>query len=157
MISCPAIMRIHTVHFSNGTETDAGLHLLKLTFLHEIVQNYQVEPIAQYFQEHTIPDKFLRPVSTVIRAGQYYMRRRSDLDMKDVNDVSLATWLEAYNPTIKSMLWLAIRNRGGKTVAILCMYFPVEEAINQQQIIRLQDMNQEIERIYHETYKKNGK
>jgi hypothetical protein len=157
MIACNRIMRIHVMHFSNGTETDAGLHLLKLTFVHEIVQNWSVEPIAQNFQELPIPDMFLRPVSAVIRTGQYYLKRRSDLDPTEVNDSSLATWLGAYNPEIKSMLWIPINSKFGKPVAILCMYFPAEEAVDDKIIIRLKDMNHEIEKIYQEKFKKNGK
>lgn len=157
MIDCPKIMRIHTIHFSNGTETDAGLHLLKLTFLHEIVINYNVEPIAHYFHERMIPDMFLRPVSLVIRTGQYYLKRKEELNPEDVNDIALANWLTSYNPETKSMLWIAIRNTSGKVVAILAMYFPAPEAVSDQAIIRLQNLNQEIEKIYYEKYKKNGK
>lgn len=154
MIACHHIMRMHVIHFSNGTETDAGLHLRKVTFLHEVVQNYTIEPIAQNFQEHPMPDMFVRPISTVMQSGQFYLRKKSDLNETDVNDVKLGHWLGAYHPEIKSMLWLAIRNKAGKTVAILCMYFPGEDAVDDRYIIRLKDMNQEIEKIYHDNFKK---
>lgn len=142
-------MRMFVMHFSNGTFTDAGLSLFKISIKHEVLEGYYVEPLAHNFQEVALPDMFLKPVTMVVRKGIYYMKSSDDLDEKDVNEKSLKDWLSAYQPGIKSMLWVELKNGTGKIVAILCMHFPIANAVSDSDIIKIKDMKRSIEYIYN--------
>jgi hypothetical protein len=146
-------MRIHIMHFTNGTFTEAGLSLFKITIKHEILEGFYVEPIAHNFQETPIPDMFIRPVSHVVRAGEYYLKDRKELNISDPNDKALFDWLAAYQPEIKSMLWVELKGKGNKTVAILCLHFPAIDPITSNGIHKIKDMKREIEHIYNRLQK----
>lgn len=141
--------RCFIIHFSNGTFTDAGLSLFKITIKHEVLEGYYVEPIAHNFQEIPLPDMFVKPVSNVVKYGQYYMKDKTQLDTKDPNDKILSDWLGAYQPEIKSMLWVELKNASNKIVAIFCMHFPIANAVTDTDIIKIKDMKRSIEHIYN--------
>jgi hypothetical protein len=154
----PRIMKMHVMHLSNGTFTESGLPLLNITFLHEeVFPTWAVEPFSDLFQRRAMPSMFLKPANEVREKGKYYLKRRSTLDLTDKNEKDLHDFLITYKPEVKSMLWLPLLNKSGKPVAIWCMYFPAEEAVDDTDIMRLSLDKVAIEDIYYQKLKKNGK
>lgn len=141
-------IRVFVMHFSNGTFTEAGLSLFKITFKHEVVKRYDVEPMETNFQETPMPDMFARAVLGVVRSGEYFIVRDA-LNLEDPQEKRLHSWLAAYNPEVKSVYWLELRNKSNKIVAILCMHFNLANALHDSDKERIKDIRTEIERIYH--------
>lgn len=140
-------MRMYVIHFSNGTVTEAGVHLLKITFKHEVVIDFRVEPIQKYFQELPMPEMFVQPFVHVVRAGVYHLRSIDELDLKDPHVKEYHDWLEGYQ--VKSTLWLGLNNKAGKLIAVLVMHFPANSRLSDSDIIKIKDMKRDIEDIYN--------
>jgi hypothetical protein len=129
-------MRMFIIHFSNGTVTEAGVHLLKITMKHEVLINYQVEPVSKYFQEIPMPEMLVHPFLSVVRSGLYHPHA------KEYHD-----WLESYK--VKSNLWVSLNNKAGKLMAILVMHFPANSRLSDIDLVRIKDMKKDIEDIYN--------
>lgn len=143
--------RMYVIHFSNGTKTESGLHLYKITFKHEVVENFTVEPISKYFNEKPIPEMFNTPMRRTLRGEEYYL---ADIDTLDRNDPSCKLyrdWLEAYK--IKSTLWVPLKNHSGNVVAILVIHWFAKTHLQDPDISKIRDMKSEIELIYNDLQK----
>lgn len=141
-------MRMYVIHFSNGTITEAGVHLLKITFKHEVVINYQVEPVSKSFQEIPMPEMFVQPFVHVVRTGKYHLKSIDELDLNDPNCKEYHDWLQAYR--VRSTLWLSLVNRVGKMIAVLVMHFPANSRLSDSDILKIKDMKKDIEEIYNQ-------
>lgn len=140
-------MRMYVIHFSNGTITEAGVHLLKITFKHEVLINYQVEPVAKYFQEVPMPEMLITPFVNVVRAGMYHLKSIDDLDVSDQHCKEYHDWLQGYK--VRSVLWLSLTNKAGKLMAVLVMHFPANSRLSDSDIQKIKDMKKDIEEIYN--------
>jgi hypothetical protein len=138
-------MRVYVIHFSNGTVTEAGLSLMKVTFKHEVVIDWQVEPVSRHFQEYPMPEMFLSSMTSVIRTGQYYLKNRNDLNVNDANHRDYFDWLKAYK--VNSCMWLPIK-KNGKIAAILVAHWPATTDLDGSVIAKIKDINRNIEGIY---------
>lgn len=139
-------MRVYVMHFSNGTVTEAGLSLTKVTFKSEILIDWQVEPISKNFQEHPMPEMFFSPMSHVIRAGMHYVKSREGLETHDANLRDYYDWLRAYK--VNSVMWLPVK-KNGKIVAILVSHWPAQTDLDGAVIAKIKDINRNIETIYN--------
>lgn len=139
------VMRGYVIHFSNGTVTEAGLSLMKITMKHEVVVDWQVEPISKNFQEYPMPEMFLSAMTHVIRAGQYYLKSRDLLNINDANNRDYHDWLKAYK--VNSTMWLPIKKHG-KIAAILVCHWPANTDLDGSIIAKIKDINRNIETIY---------
>lgn len=157
-------MRMYVMHFSNGTFTEAGLPLAKVTFKHEILEGYYVEPIQMYFQEQPMPEMFFEPIKAIRESDVYYLKDVDDLllevkngtDDKDYNKTSRKEyfdWLIRYR--VKATLWLALKGKDGKTKSILVCHFPHAHPLNDADIAGIKDMKKKIEQAYHPYEQKN--
>lgn len=140
-------MRMFIIHFSNGTITEAGVHLLKITFKHEVLINFQVEPVSKYFQEIPMPEMFVTPFVHVVRSGIYHLKNIDDLDLNDANCKEYHDWLSAYHA--RSTLWMALNNKAGKMMAVMVMHFPANSRLTGEDIVKIKDMKRDIEEIYN--------
>lgn len=140
-------MRMFIIHFSNGTVTEAGVHLLKITFKHEVLVNYQVEPVSKYFQEIPMPEMFVQPFVHVVRSGMYHLKNIDELDLNDPHCKEYHDWLTAYR--VRSTLWMALNNKSGKMMAVMVMHFPANSRLGSEDIIKIKDMKKDIEEIYN--------
>lgn len=139
--------RAYVIHFSNGTVTEAGIHLMKMSFLSEVVEHFSVERIAGYFKETPIPEMFKSPMTLILAGARYYI---SDVDLekpvtpaqKEYND-----WLNAYK--VRSTLWLPIHNTNRKIVAIFVIHWFASTHLSPSELSRIRDMKSEIENIYN--------
>lgn len=158
-------MRMYVIHFTNGTETDAGLPLIKISFHHEVLEDYYVEPIAKHFRiEQTLPEMFISPVKHVVRTGRFFLEQvdeakahlikeleENPTNVENQQRLEHCNWLLGYK--IKCVLWLALRNKSGKIVAIQVMHFPSGRAIDTTDIPKIVDMKKSIEDIYNRNQK----
>lgn len=140
-------MRMFIIHFSNGTITEAGVHLFKITFKHEVLVNYQVEPVSKYFQEIPMPEMFVQPFVHVVRSGMYHLKNVDELDLNDPHCKEYQDWLKAYH--VRSTLWIALNDRSGKMMAVMVMHFPANSRLTGEDIIKIKDMKKDIEEIYN--------
>lgn len=140
--------RMFVIHFSNGTETEAGIHLMKVTFKSEIVERFDVEPLARYFNEKPVPEMFKSPMTKVLKGADYYIQDIDEINReKELNRKEHYDWLCAYK--VKSILWTPIRKRNSSTVcAILVVHWFAKTHLEPKEIARLKDMANEIEKIY---------
>lgn len=144
-------MRSYVIHFSNGTVTEANLHLLKVTFLHESVMDWtdrRVDLVSKSFKEANIPDMFLSPMFRLIKEGEFYLKDVNTLDVTNANSRDYHDWLRAYH--VGSVLWLPIRTNEGKMVAVLVVHWPVPTDLAGTIIAKIKDVNRMIEQVYDE-------
>lgn len=144
-------MRMYIIHFSNGTITEAGLSLLKITFRHEVLVDYMVEPVSRYFQETHMPEMFVNAFTEVVRTGSYHLKSIDDLNLNDPHLKQYHDWLEAYK--VRSTLWLSLKSKSGKMIAVLVMHFPANSRLSDVEISKIKDMKTEIEEIYEKLKK----
>lgn len=143
--------RVYVIHFSNGTKTESGLHLYKITFKHEVLENFTVEPISKYFNEKPIPEMFNIPMRKALRGDEYYLSDAETLDRNDPTVKLYRDWLEAYK--IKSTLWMPLKNHSGNVVAILVIHWFGKTYLQDPDISKIRDMKSEIELIYNDLQK----
>lgn len=144
-------MRSYVIHFSDGSVTEANLHLLKITFLHESLVDWsekRVDSVAKLFKETHIPDMFLSPMYRLIKEGEYYLKDVESLDIKNAHARDYYDWLTAYN--VKSSLWIPIRTNEGKIVAVLVAHWPVKTDWPGTVLAKIRDVNRLIEQVYDE-------
>lgn len=145
-------MRVYVIHFSNGTVTEANLHLQKISFKHEVVidwQDQRVEALSRGWQEEHMPDMFLQPMARIIRGdGEYYLRDRETLDLKDAHCRDYYYWLKAYK--VFSTRWLAIRNSDRKIIAILVSDWPATTDLDETVLTKIDEIKRTIEGIYRD-------
>jgi hypothetical protein len=145
------VQRMYVIHFSNGTVTEAGIHLMKMSFMSEVVEHFSVERIAGYFKETPIPEMFKSPMTLILAGATYYVQ-----DIDEEKPVTPAQreyydWLTSYK--VKSTLWLPIHNSNRKTVAILVMHWFASTHLSTVELSRIRDMKSEIETIYNKLNK----
>lgn len=142
-----AAMRVFVIHFSNGTITETGFPLFKITFDHEVVLDYgvQVERISQNFQEITMPDMFTSPMTITFKIGEFYLKDIEDLNINDTHQRDYYDWLKAYG--VGSVMWLLIKKKG-KPAAILVSQWPRQTDLEGTIIARIKDIKRNIEKIY---------
>lgn len=142
-------MRVYVIHFSNGTVTEANLHLLKITFMHEVVVDWterRIEAVSKFFKEAHMPEMFLSSMNNLVRTGEFYLKDRETLNMKDVHTKDYHDWLKAYG--VMSTLWLPIRSDTGKLLAVLVCHWPAKTDLDGTVIAKIKDINRTIESIY---------
>lgn len=144
-------MRVYVMHWSNGTVTEAGVHLVKITFRSEVVIEHSVELIHKYFQETLMPDMLVTPFIHVIRSGIYHLKSIDDLDLADPQHKEYRDWLESYK--VRSTLWVALKNTSGKMMAILVLHFPANSRLADTDISKIKDMKRDIEDVYNKIKK----
>lgn len=140
--------RTFVIHFSNGTVTDAGIHLVKLTFKSEVLESFHVEPLAKYFNEIPVHDMFKSPMTLVFSGLNYYVEDVEKLSRMDQAREDYYDWLTAYK--VRSVLWMPIRGRNDRVVAIFVMHWFATTSFSKSDISKMSDMKREIERIYEE-------
>ena len=140
-------MRVFVIHFSNGTVNEMGLPLLKISFMHEVVLDYQVqvERISNMFQEVLLPDMFTLPMSAVFKTGEFYLKDIEELSKTNIHQVDYYNWLKAYG--VGSSMWLAIYKKG-RPAAILVCQWPRPTDLDGTIIARIKDIKRNIEKIY---------
>lgn len=154
-------MRMYVIHYTNGSETEAGLPLFKVSFHHEVLEDYYVEPIAKHFKtERSIPEMFISPVKHLMHTGKFFLESVDDLkaqiqkelgedptNVENQQRLEHCDWLISYK--VKCVLWLALKNKSGKKVAIQVIHFPAARAIDKTDIPKIEDMKKSIEDIYN--------
>jgi hypothetical protein len=154
-------MRMFVIHYTNGTETEAGMPLFKVSFHHEVLEDYYVEPIAKHFKtERPIPEMLISPVKHLMHSGRFFiesvedLKRQIELDLvEDPTNIDNqqrlehCDWLLSYK--VKCVLWLAIKNKNGKKVAIQVIHWPAARAINKADIPKIEDMKKSVEDVYN--------
>jgi hypothetical protein len=154
-------MRMFVIHYTNGTETEAGMPLFKVSFHHEVLEDYYVEPIAKHFKtERPIPEMLISPVKHLMHSGRFFIESVDELKSqleKDLTEdptnidnqqrLEHCDWLLSYK--VKSVLWLAIKNKNGKKVAIQVIHWPTARAIHKSDIPKIEDMKKSIEDVYN--------
>jgi len=139
--------RMYVIHFSNVVVTEAGIHLMKLTFKHEVVERYDVEKISMYFNEKPIPEMFKNPMTRALGGEHHYIPDTELMDIKsDINRRDYYDWLCAYR--VRSTLWIPIKDRTGKVVAILVSHWFAPTHFAPADISKMKDMKNDIEAIY---------
>jgi hypothetical protein len=139
--------RAYVVHFSNGVVTEAGIHLMKITLKSEVLERYDVEPVAKYFNEAPIPEMFKSPMTLVLAGAEYYLKDIETIQRTDPARADYYDWLCAYK--VRSTLWVPIRSRSGKIVAILVLHWFATTQWSPSELAKIKDMKREIEGIYH--------
>lgn len=162
-------MRMYVMHFTNGSRTEAGVSIKKMIFMHEVVQDYYIEPLAKYFAiEQPLPQRFLSPYRHCDRTDKFFLPDVEEAkkiaeekltgleELKNDSNATLVVeleqkieyynWLLIYK--VKSTLWVALKNKHGKMVAIQCIHFPKAHAINESNVLQIVDMTKSIEDIY---------
>lgn len=142
-------MRVFVFHFSDGTQTEAGLHLHKLTVRHEIRESQTVIPLTDTHYLRPVPE-FMRSIFNRVRhGGSYYLKDRDALALKDSNEfnVDLFNWLVHYG--VRSM-YLTELWKHGEFAAILVLQFPTVNTLRQDDIVSINEEKKNIERIYEE-------
>jgi hypothetical protein len=145
--------RAYVIHFSNGVVTEAGIHLMKITLKSEVLERYDVEPVAKYFNETPIPEMFKSPMTLVLAGGDYYVKDIEEIKRLDPARAEYCNWLTAYK--VKSVIWIPIRGRSGKIVAILVLHWYASTHFSPSEIVKIKDMKREIESIYTPLQKSN--
>jgi hypothetical protein len=138
--------RMYIIHFSNGVVTEAGIHLMKITFESEIVERYDVEKIARFFKEKPIPEMFKSPVRLSLAGEYHYIPDVEAMEHADPNRMDYFNWLSAYR--VKSVLWIPLRNNSGKVVAIMVSHWFARTHFDERDIAKIKDMKNDIEGIY---------
>lgn len=142
-------VRVYIIHFTNGTVTEANLHLVKLSFKHEVVVDWldhRIEALSKDWQEAHMPDMFLSPMRQVMTTGKYYLRDREKLNQNEVNSRAFYFWLKAHK--IMSTRWLAIRNGKRRVVAVLVSDWPASTDLDDTIKAHIDDIRRNIEGIY---------
>jgi hypothetical protein len=145
--------RAYVIHFSNGVVTEAGIHLMKITLKSEVLERYDVEPVAKYFNETPIPEMFKSPMTLVLAGADYYLKDIETIQRTDPARSDYYNWLCAYK--VKSTLWIPIRSRSGKIVAILVLHWYASTQWSPSELTKIKDMKREIESIYYTLQKGN--
>lgn len=142
-------LRTFVIHFHNGTYTDAGVSLPKMTILHEIKERYSVLPIADTHQEIPVPE-FMKPAFNRVRMlDTYYIKDRDEVGRSESSDYNppFNQWLIYYD--VRSMYLTAIHdNRTGRVVACLVLQFRSTHTLNEQDIVEINEQKKRIEAIY---------
>lgn len=139
-------MRVYVMMFSNGTVThEIGLPLVKITFMHEILLDWQVEPIQAHFQEYPMPQMFASAFRHVVQIGQYYLKNRDELNLNDPAQREYNDWLKAYK--VNSTMWIPIR-KNGNIAAILVSHWPAQTDLDGAIIAKIKDICRDVETIY---------
>ena len=141
-------MRVFVIHFHNGTYTDAGLSLPKMTISHEIKERYSVLPITDTHQEIPVPDFLKSAFNRVRMTGSYYLKDIQEIAEpgKADHNPDFAHWLTYYE--VNSMYCTSLRDRRGKIVACLVLQFKGIHTLNKQDIIEINEQKKRIEHIY---------
>lgn len=138
--------RAYVIHWSNGTETAAGLHLMKITFKHEVVEDFSVEPISRYFREKHLPEMFFGPMKKALTGSEYYLNDSAELDINDPYCKSYRDWLESYK--VRSTIWVPLKSSTGNVIAILVLHWHAKPHLSDIEISLIRDMKGEIEDFY---------
>lgn len=138
--------RMYIIHFSDGVVTEAGIHLMKITFESEIIERYDVEKISRFFKEKPIHDMFKSPVRISLGGEYHYVPDVEVMDRSDPNRVDYYNWLSAYK--VKSVLWIPLRSNSGKVVAIMVTHWYATTHFSEKDIAKIMDMKNDIESIY---------
>lgn len=142
-------MRGFVIHFSDGQQTEAGLHLHKLTVRHEVKESQIVIPITDTHTLRPVPE-FMRSMFNRVRlTGSFYLRDRDVLALKDSKDynIDLFNWFVYYG--VRSM-YLTELYKHGEFVAILALQFPAINTLSEADIVAINEEKKNIERIYEQ-------
>jgi hypothetical protein len=140
-------MRGFVIHFSDGQQTEAGLHLHKLTVRHEVKESQIVIPITDTHTLRPVPE-FMRSMFNRVRlAGSFYLKDRDVLALKDSKEynIDLFNWFVYYG--VRSM-YLTELYKHGEFVAILALQFPAINTLTDRDIVAINEEKKNIERIY---------
>jgi hypothetical protein len=86
-------IRVFVMHFHNGTFTEAGLSLQRLTIKHEVRSSYRVMQIETTHQEQPVPEFLYTLISRVRMFGFYALQDTNDLLQEQL---PFKEWLEYY-------------------------------------------------------------